>query len=287
MRYQTLVKDREGVIPETKMREDFERIFRVMSQISQFPLATQEQLRDVEGYRWYSEDNKNKAGKNLGCAVAEARWGWSAQAQERLYMFFKDYDNDRVEKSIFDTSCVYPNVKVFAVAHHVGFPVFINGEYHIWVGRRLSELQSLTQKDQVIPDKCVKRVYDLERKGVGFKDGYVILCPDMPYEASKKAILNEQIELIKVDGRKMVSLAKSGARIVKDAVSSVANSTVAVAGSVAGSVAQVAGSAIDRMSEIQFARQEVQLSDPVLAGIIVGSVPNDRRVFFIEIGRWV
>jgi|APSaa5957512622_1039677.scaffolds.fasta_scaffold14763_3 hypothetical protein len=286
MAYQTLVKDREMVIPETKIREDFEKLFSVMSQTNQYPLATQEQLRDVGGYRWHSEDNKNKAGKNLGCAVAEARWGWLAQAEERFYRFLKDYDNDRVEKSISDTFCVYPKAKLFGVTTRAVAPIVINGEEHIWTGQRLTELQSLHRKDLVIPAKCVKRTYDLERNGIGFKD-YAIFWPGLSYEASKIALFNEQIESIKGDGRKMASFVKSGMRIVKDAVSSVANSTAAVAGSVAGSVAQAAGSAIDRMSEIRFETPAVQLNDPVLAGIIVGSVPSDRRVFFIEIGRWV
>ena len=285
MTYQTrtLVKEREMTISNTKMRDNVERLFNVMSP-SKYPL-TLEKFQDIAEYGWYSDANKESAGKNLGCALIGAERGWPAQTEERFTRFLGDYDTDRIEKKISNVSVLYPYVKLFGVSADDVAPT-IKGDDHIWQGQRLDEMQVLTREDQLAPAKVMKRVYDIEYSGSGFKDGYELFWPDMSYEASKKAILNEQIESIKGDGRKMVSLAKSGARIVKDAVSSVANSTVAVAGSVAGSFAQVAGSAIDRMSEMRFEAPAV-LSDPVLAGIIVGSVPNDRRVFFIEIGRWV
>ena len=298
MSYHTLVKDREMVIPQsgiaaagmtvsnTEMRGNFERLFNVMSP-PEYPLATLEKFRDVEGYRWHSEVNRNKAGKNLACALIGAERDWPAQAQERSSHFFEAYDNDRVEKGISNSSVLYPKAKLFGVTTSVVAPIVIKGGEHIWTGQGLSELESLTRKDQLVPPEIMKRVYDLERNGVGFKDGYALFWPDLSYEASKKALFNEQIESIKGDGRKMASFLKSGMRIVKDAVASVANSTAAVAGSVAGSVAQAAGSAIDRMSEIRLEANAVPLVDPVLAGLIFGSVPNDRRVFFIEIGRWV
>ena len=284
MAYKTLVKDR--IIRETEIRENIERLFRVMSP-SQYPLATQEQLRDVEGYRWYSEDNRNKAGENLGCALIGAERDWPAQAQERFSHFFEAYDTDRVEKGISNSSVLYPEAKLFGVTTDAEAPIVINGDKHIWAGQRLSELQSLTRKDQLVPAEVMKRVYDLEHNGVGFKNGYALFWPGLPYEAPKKAIFNEQIELIKVDGRKMGSFVKSGARIVKDTVLSVASSATNITVAVAGSVAQAAGSAIDRMSEMRFEAPAVRLSDPVLTGIIVGSIPNDMRIFFIEIGRWV
>ena len=290
MTYQTLVKDREMVIPETEMRENIERLFRVMSP-SQYPSATKEQLRDVEVYRWHSEDNKNKAGENLGCALIGAERDWPAQAQERYDGFFKDYDNDRVEKRIANSSVLYPGAKLFGAAPHAGFPITINGEHHIWVGQPLTESQSLTQKDQLVPAEVMKRVYDLEHNGFGFKDGYALFSPEAAYETQVSVILNEQIERGKKDLRKMGILAKSAAKLAWDKASSVANSavnaTTAVAGSVAGGVVGIAGATAAFTGAVYDGLSQVQLKDPVITGIIVGSVPKDRRVFFIEIGRWV
>ena len=280
----TLVKEREMTVSNTEMRDNVERLFNVMSP-SEYSL-TLEKFQDIAHYEWHSDVNRRSAGENLGCALIGAERGWPAQTEERFTRFLGDYDTDRIEKKISNVSVLYPYVKLFGVSADDVAPT-IKGDDHIWQGRRLDEMQVLTREDQLAPAKVMKRVYDIEYSGSGFKDGYELFWPDMSYEASKIAIFNEQVESIKEDGRKMVSLAKSGARIFKDAVSSVANSTVAVAGSVAGSVAQVTGSAIDRMSEMRFETREVQLSDPVLAGIIFGSVLKDRRVFFIEIGRWV
>ena len=284
MSYRTLTKDRELVIPETGMVKDLEMLSR---DTSSFPLVTQEQLKNIADYKWHSDANRRSAGKNLGCALIGAERGWPAQTDERFTRFLEDYDSDRVEKSISDAEAFHPQVKLFGASTDDVAPILIKGENHIWQGQRLDELQALTREDQLVPAKVMKRVYGIEHSGSGFKNGYALFWPYEAYEARKKTLFSEQVDVMKRDGRKMVSLAKSGAKLVKDTVSSVANATANITVAVASSVAQVAGSAIDRMSEMQFERQDVQLSDPVLTGIIVGSVPTDRRVFFIEIGRWV
>ena len=284
MTNRTMVKERgrgDLGLSNLDMKQNIENLFRDMSQTSQYPLAIQEPIRDMGGYTWHSNVNRKEAGKHLACSFIGAERNWLAQAEERLFRCLKVYDTDRIDKAVSEATAFYPYAKLFGVAKDTEAPIIIKGDKHIWEGKRLSELQRLSREDQLVPCEVMKRVYDIEHSGSGFKDGYALFWPHQAYEISKKNILKGQVESLKDDGRKILFLAKTGAALIKEKISSAHNSIAQVKAHVRRVMVGAEGFANGVNEEMS----QIDLTDPVLAGIIVGSL-KDKRLFFIEIGRW-
>jgi hypothetical protein len=227
-----------------------------------------ERISSLANYQWFSDANKREAGENLACTMVAAEGNMPAQVEARFNRALMAYDTDRVEKATFKTKDIYPGAKVFGTRESTDAPIIFEGKDHIWAGQLLSEMYYLERKDQLIPKKVMKRVNLFLNNGLAFEDGYALFWPHQAYKISKRQILANQFQSLKNDTRRLASG-------IKKAVNTGMNMTT----SFAGAVGEFAGS-------VTMPRFNSHLTDPVLTGVIAGSL-REKRYFFIEIGRWI
>lgn len=212
-------------------------------------------------YRWHSEERRKEAHQNFECALIAAEKNMPAQAEVRYSKALEIYDTDKVEKAICQARDCHPKAKLFAVTDNVYYPIVVQGESHLWAGQLLSEQFTLQRDDQLIPKEVMARLDLLALKGLHFADGYALFSPYQPYELPKKVILAEQCQLLKRDFVRMIRSARS---------------MITSGGKMARSFA----------STVSSIKIPIRIPDPVLAGVIQGSLAH-RRYFFIELGRWI
>jgi hypothetical protein len=227
-----------------------------------FPPIPTEALAHVGEYEWYSETNRKAAAENLACAIVAVETNMPGQAVTRLVRTLEYYDTDRIEKTIDKAQDYYRKAKVFAVTKHLNSPITIKGENYIWAGQRLDEQQTIAREDHVIPKKVMKQLSLMRRDGLKFEDGHALFYPRKAYEDSMSLILSQQSDKLKNDTRSL-------ALYIKDKLNR-GTSTIS--------------SIVSKASAIGLASP--RLKDPVLTGIIAGSL-SERRYFFIELGRWI
>ena len=227
-----------------------------------FPPAPTEALAHVGQYEWYSETNRKAAAENLACAIVAMETNMPAQAETRLVRTLECYDTDRILKTIAEAKDYYRKAKVFTVTKNLNFPITIEGENYVWAGQRLDEQQTIAREDHVIPKKVMRQLSLMRRDGLKFEDGHALFYPRKAYEDSMSLILYQQSDKLKSDTRSLALYIKDNLSRGTSTISSIVSKA----------------SAISLVSP--------RLRDPVLTGIIAGSL-SERRYFFIELGRWI
>jgi hypothetical protein len=216
-------------------------------------------LERFKNYEWFSEDCRREAAENMACALIACKGNMPAQAERRFGRGLQMWDTDRVEKRVSQVKRFNKKAKLFASSGNTDFPIKVKGRDKTWTGQLISEQHELTRHDQLIPKHDMRRLNMMWNEGIHFDDGYALFWPHEPNRAPKKLILSQQIGSLRDDAVKLADMVRSTYNAGRDSVSSFSR---AVSNPVA------------------------QLEDPVLTGVIAGSL-MEPRYFFIELGRWI